>query len=195
MGIILASTSPIRRRLLEHAGLTFTSEKPDVDESELKRSATTLAPEALAQHLALAKCISVSVRYPGYLVIGADQALELSGKVYDKPENLEEAKSHLAQLRGRAHTLISAVCCARGDTVLWQCVDRAELRMRRFSDQFLESYLSQVGADAATSVGAYKLEGCGIQLFESIKGDYFTILGLPLLPLLEFLRSAGEISS
>lgn len=195
MAIILASASSIRRRLLENAGATFSCEKPLVDEKELKNRAVNLDPETLAQHLAAAKCLSVSAKHPGDLVIGADQVLSLSGRTYDKPENLEEARSHLAEFRGQTHALISAVCCARRGVVLWQYTDRAELTMRRFSGRFLEEYLAAIGADAATPVGAYKFEGPGIQLFERIKGDYFTILGLPLLPLLEFLRSTGEIAS
>ena len=195
MAIILASTSPIRRRLLENAGVACVSAKPDVNEDELKRLLPALAPGALARRLAAAKCMSVSANHPEDLVIGADQVLSFAGKTYDKPENPGDARSHLAELRGKTHTLISAVCCARGGAVLWQYDDRAELTMRPFSDRFLEDYISAVGAEAMTSVGAYKLEGPGIQLFEEIKGDYFTILGLPLLPLLAFLRSAGEIGT
>ncbi|MBC8036373.1 MAG: Maf family protein [Rhizobiales bacterium] len=193
MAIILASTSSIRRRLLENAGVAFTSEKPPVNEGELKSLSPTLGPEAMAQHLAAAKCMSVSARHPDDFVIGADQVLSFAGKTYDKPENLAEAKSHLLEFSGKTHTLISAVCCARGGAVLWHYSDRAELTMRPFSDRFLENYLAAVGGDATTSVGAYKLEGPGIQLFEGIKGDYFTILGLPLLPLLAFLRSVDGI--
>ena len=195
MAIILASASSIRRRLLENAGVALSCEKPLVDENELKDRAGALDPEALAQHLATAKCVSVSAKHPGDLVIGADQVLSFSGRTYDKPENLEEARLHLAELRAQTHALVSAICCARRGGVLWRYTDRAELTMRRFSDRFLDDYLAVVGADATTSVGAYKLEGLGIQLFERIKGDYFTILGLPLPPLLEFLRSTGEIAS
>ncbi len=195
MAIILASTSAIRKRLLEGAGVAFGTEKPLVDEHELKQRAPGLAREALAQHLASAKCLSVSAQHPEALVIGADQVLTFSNTTFDKPRSLEEARSHLQQLRGNTHTLISAVCCARASDLLWQYSDRAELTMRYFSDRFLDNYISTVGADATMSVGAYKLEALGIQLFEQIEGDYFTILGLPLLPLLEFLRSTGEIGS
>lgn len=195
MAIILASTSPIRRRLLENAGVNFIAEKPLVNENELKHHAPGLAREGLAQHLATAKCLSVSKHHPLDLVVAADQVLAFSGKTFDKPASLEEAKAQLGELKGRTHTLISALCCARGGAVLWQYSDRAEMTMRYFSDRFLEDYLAVVGNDATTSVGAYKLEGRGIQLFEQIEGDYFTILGLPLLPLLEFLRSIGEIGS
>ena len=195
MAIILASTSSIRQRLLESAGVTFVSRKPPVNEEELKRRMPIFAPEALAQQLAAAKCLSMSAMYPDDLVVGADQVLSFSGKTYDKPGNTEEARSQLAAFRGRTHVLISAVCCARGGILLWQYSGLAKLKMRSFSDRFLESYVAAAGADATTSVGAYKLEGQGIQLFEHIDGDYFTILGLPLLPLLEFLRSSGEIGS
>jgi len=195
MAIILASTSPIRRRLLENAGMPFVAKKPSVDEEEVKRSAPGLAREALAQHLASAKCLSVSARHPQDLVIGADQVLSFSGKTFDKPASLEEARSHLLEFRGKAHTLISAICCARDGAVLWQYTDRAELTMRYFSNRFLDDYLASTGPDITASVGGYKLEGLGLQLFEHIDGDYFTVLGLPLLPLLEFLRSTGEIGS
>ncbi len=195
MAIILASTSPIRRRLLKNAGVKFTVEKPLVEEDELKQGAPGLADQALAVHLASAKSLSISTRYPGAIVIGADQVLSLSGRAFDKPASLEDAKIHLAELRGRTHVLVSAVCCAKGNAILWQYSDRAEMTMRRFSDGFLQDYIVAAGADTTASVGAYKLEAQGIQLFEHVDGDYFTILGLPLLPLLEFLRSMGEISS
>ncbi len=192
MALILASTSPIRRRLLENAGVSFVTERPLVNERDLKHSAP-LSPEELPQHLAAAKCLSVTARHPDDLVIGADQVLLFAGRAYDKPANLEEAKAHLLEFRGKTHTLVSAICCARGGVVLWQYSDQAELTMRPFSDHFLANYIAAVGEDATTSVGAYKLEGPGFQLFEEIKGDYFTILGLPLLPLLGFLRSEGAI--
>jgi len=195
MAIILASTSPIRRRLLENAGVPFIAKKPTVDEQELKRNARGLARETLPLHLASAKALSISKLLRDDLVIGADQVLSFSGKAFDKPASSEEAKLHLAELRGKSHTLISAVCCARGDEILWHYSNRAELTMRYFSDRFLEDYIATAGADISTSVGAYKLEGQGIQLFERVDGDYFTVLGLPLLPLLEFLRSTGEIGS
>ncbi|MGH8550523.1 MAG: Maf family protein, partial [Methylococcales bacterium] len=179
MAIILASTSSIRRRLLENAGVEFTVEEPPVNEVELKSLATALSADALARRLAAAKCISISVRHPEDLVIGADQVLSFSGKIYDKPKNLDEAKAHLVEFRGGTHTLVSALCCAKNGTALWQHSSQADLTMRPFSDRFLENYLTVIGTDALTSVGAYKLEGPGIQLFESIKGDYFTILGLP----------------
>lgn len=195
MTVILASTSTIRRQLLENAGIMVVTQKPFADEAKLKRAAAALAPQALAQHLASAKCISVSTRHKEKLVIGADQVLSFAGRTYDKPGNRDEAHSQLKALRGRTHTLVTAVCCARGGEIVWQHSDRAELTMRAFSDSFLESYLVRMGADITNSVGAYKLEGQGIQLFEHIQGDYFTILGLPLLPLLEFLRSTGEAES
>lgn len=195
MAIVLASTSPIRRQLLENAGVRFTTEKPPVDEEELKRSAPDLAGEALALHLASAKALSVSKRHRDDLVIGADQLLSFAGRTFNKPESLEEARKHLMELRGGTHTLISAVCCIRDNETLWQYNGRAEMKMRHFSDAFLHEYIAAAGADITNSVGAYRFEGQGIQLFEHIDGDYFTVLGLPLLPLLGFLRSTGEMGS
>lgn len=188
MRLVLASTSRIRGELLTKAGLTFEALRPEVDENALKKAAKGMAPGDLAQSLAAAKAVSVANRLPGTLVIGADQILNLEGRAFDKPESREDARRHLLELRGRSHVLETAICCAEGDKVAWQHLGRATLRMRSFSEGFLDDYLGQMGPEVTTSVGAYKLEGLGAQLFDSIDGDYFTILGLPLLPLLDFLR-------
>lgn len=188
MRLVLASTSRIRGELLTRAGLTFEALRPEVDENALKRSAKGAAPGDLAQSLAAAKAVSVAKRLSETLVIGADQILNLEGRAFDKPESREDARRHLLELRGRSHVLETAVCCAEGDKVAWQHLGRATLRMRNFSPGFLDDYLNRMGPEVTTSVGAYKLEGLGAQLFDSIDGDYFTILGLPLLPLLDFLR-------
>jgi septum formation protein len=188
MRLVLASTSRIRGELLTKAGLAFEALRPEVDENALKRSAKDLAPGELAQSLAAAKAVSVANRLPETLVIGADQILNLGGRAFDKPGSRDEARQHLLELRGRSHVLETAVCCAEGDTVAWQHLGRATLRMRNFSEAFLDEYLDRMGPEVTTSVGAYKLEGLGAQLFDTIDGDYFTILGLPLLPLLDFLR-------
>ena len=129
------------------------------------------------------------------LVIGADQMLECEGVWFDKPESLAEAADHLAKLGGRSHTLISCACVVRDGARLWHHIDRARLTMRPLSQAFIASYIEQVGEAALTSVGAYQLEGHGAQLFSKIEGDYFTILGLPLLPLLDFLRHHGVIET
>ncbi len=195
MAVILASTSTIRQQLLRNAGVAFTVVHPLVDEALLKSQNPSAAPEHLASLLAAAKAAAVSRSHSTAYVIGADQVLALDGKTYDKPRNMEEAGSHLLSLRGKTHQLFSVVCCARNGHLQWRHRGRASLTMRNFSTEFLENYLAQIGEDVTTSVGAYKLEGRGVQLFSAIAGDHFTILGLPLLPLLDFLRSSGELAA
>lgn len=189
MTLILASGSAARRRMLEAAGVTFEVEVPRVDEEAAKAALRAEGVKPRDQALALAelKALSVSQDRDG-LVIGADQMLALEGEVFDKPKTTAEGREHLRSLRGRAHDLITAVVVARGGEVLWRHVDTPGLTMRPFSDGFLEDYFSRVGPSVLTSVGAYQLEGLGAQLFERVEGDYFSILGLPLLPLLAFLR-------
>lgn len=193
MKLILASTSRIRGELLAKAGITFEAVKPEVDETELKRRSPELSPGDLAQNLAAAKAVSVTNRYPGALVIGADQVLNLGGRAFDKPDSVETARRQLTDLRGRRHVLETALCCAQDGKIIWQHLGQAGLTMREFSEVFLTDYLHAVGLDVTTSVGGYKLEGLGAQLFDKIEGDYFTILGLPLLPLLDFLRRKGVL--
>ena len=195
MKLVLASTSRIRSELLTRAGLVFEALHPEVDENALKAGAKGLAPGDLAQSLAAAKAVSVANRRLQAVVIGADQVLNLEGRAFDKPESREEAREHLLQLRGRSHVLETAVCCAKSSGILWQHLGRARLTMRSFSEAFLDDYLERMGPEILTSVGAYKLEGLGAQLFEAIDGDYFTILGLPLLPLLDFLRRQGALAA
>jgi septum formation protein len=190
--LILASASTARAHVLKEAGLVFTREIADVDEDRMK---SALAAEkadtgTIAEALAVAKARKIAERFPGSSVIGADQILEIDGTRLDKPRDKEEASGHLKALRGRTHSLISAVCVARGGTVQWRHRETARLSMRAFSDDFLDFYLENAGPPILQSVGAYRLEGLGAQLFDSIDGDYFTILGLPLLPLLAFLRQS-----
>lgn len=195
MSLILASGSAARRRLLEAAGLSFEVEAPRVDEDAAKASfrAEGMAPRAQADALAELKALSVARRREGF-VIGADQMLAVEGEVLDKPRHAAEAREHLLRLRGRPHELITAVVVAREGAVLWRHIDTPRLIMRAFSDAFLDDYLSRAGADVLTSVGAYQLEGLGAQLFERVEGDYFSVLGLPLLPLLAFLREHRAVS-
>jgi septum formation protein len=195
MKLVLASTSRIRAELLTRAGLVFDALRPEIDENALKASAKLLAPADLARSLAASKAVSVANRRPEAMVIGADQVLNLEGKAFDKPGSRDEARAHLLHLRGRCHALETAVCCVRGGDTLWQHLGRARLTMRNFSEAFLDDYLERMGPEVMTSVGAYKLEGLGAQLFEAIDGDYFTILGLPLLPLLGFLRRQGALAA
>lgn len=195
MNLVLASTSRIRGELLTQAGLAFTAMRPEVDENALKISAKGVSPGDLARSLAAAKAVSVTNRSPEALVIGADQVLNLAGKAFDKPASREEARQHLLQLRGQRHVLETAICCAKAGKIVWEHLGRATLTMRAFSESFLDDYLDHMGPEVTTSVGAYKLENLGIQLFDTIEGDYFTILGLPLLPLLDFLRRQGALAT
>jgi septum formation protein len=190
--IILASASEIRRRLLVSAGINVRSLASAVDEAALKSQFVNSGERnigKLAARLATAKAELVSAANGNALVIGADQILILEGKVIDKPKSIEEARSQLLELRGKTHHLVSAVTAARDGRAIWSDTTTAELSMRRFSGKFLEDHLSAAGDDVLTSVGSYKIEGRGVQLFDKISGDYFSILGLPLLPLLSFLRS------
>lgn len=191
--IVLASTSATRQAMLRNAGLDLVAIAPQVDERQLTAAHPEWSPEMTAEKLAEAKSIEVSTRTPGAIVIGADQVLALGTRIFNKPVDTAACRAQLADLRGQTHALISAAVCSRDGKVLWSKTDAAKLRMRDFSDEFLEAYLQRNGADVSTSVGGYKIESNGVQLFSEIIGDHFTILGLPLLPLLTFLRDAGEI--
>ena len=192
--LILASTSGARRAVLEGAGVVFEAARPGVDEDAVKDEllAKGAAPKAVAQALAERKALAVSKGRPG-LVVGADQTLDLDGRLYDKAPDLAAARSRLAELRGRTHQLHSAVAAAEDGRTVWAETVSATLTMREFSDAFLDDYLAREGEAALGSVGCYRLEGMGVQLFEAIDGDYFTILGLPLMGLLELLRARGVL--
>ena len=191
----MASASTARAALLRGAGLAFETQPSDVDEGELKASMKAEGAEAAARALAELKARHVAKQAPGYLVIGADQLLECHGDWLDKAGDRSEAGEQLRLLRGQDHRLATAVCVMLDETCLWRFAGAPRLRMRNFSDEFIESYLQAAGDEALGCVGAYRLEGLGAQLFEEIEGDYFTILGLPLLPLLGFLRSRGIVAS
>ncbi|MGE0741492.1 MAG: nucleoside triphosphate pyrophosphatase [Hyphomonadaceae bacterium] len=194
MTLILASGSSSRRRMLEAAGLSFVVELPRVDEEAAKASlrAEGLKPRDQADALAELKALSVSRKQSGF-VIGADQMLAVEGETLDKPKDRNEARQHLQRLRGRKHELLTAAVVAREGAIIWRHVDTPRLKMRSFSDAFLDDYIAQAGDQVLKSVGAYQLEGLGAQLFESVDGDYFSVLGLPLLPLLAFLREHGIV--
>jgi septum formation protein len=190
--LILASASPSRRQLLANAGLVFTIEPSGIDEDEVKRSlGSRTAPQELASTLAEMKAARVSARHPDAMVVGADSTLACNGRMFDKPTDLAAARRQLQTLRGQTHELFSSVVVARGGARLWHWSERARLTMRQLDDGFIDSYLARTGDDVLTSVGAYQLEGLGAHLFSRVDGDYFTILGLPLLPLLSFLAGHG----
>ena len=195
--IVLASASPARAALLRAAGIPIRVDAAAIDEAEVKASlrAVGAEPAAVAEALAELKAQRVSRRHPGSLVIGADQVLECDGILFDKPADLAAARSQLLALRGRRHQLVSAAVLVRDGQRLWHHVARADLTMREFSTDFLDRYLRSAGGATLSSVGAYQLEGVGAQLFSSVDGDYFTILGLPLLPLLGILREHGVLPS
>lgn len=194
MSLILASGSAIRRKVLEAAGVAFEVDVPRVDEEAAKASLRRdgLKPRDQADALAALKALSVSQRREG-LVIGADQMLAIEGETLDKPKDRAEARSHLMRMRGKSHELLCAAVIARGGEVIWRHIETPRLRMRQFSDAFLEDYLDRGGDALLSSVGAYQLEGLGAHLFERVDGDYFSVLGLPLLPLLAFLREQGAV--
>ena len=196
MKITLASKSAARAQLLAGAGVSFGTVGSGVDEDAAK--ARLLSDDADPRDIALAlaetKALVVSTRRSG-LIIGADQTLDLDGSLFDKVATLDEARHRLERLRGREHQLHSGVAVARDGAVIWRETRSATLRMRDFSDGFLAAYLARNGEAALSSVGCYQLEGEGLQLFDRIEGDYFTILGLPMLGLLALLRREGVIAA
>jgi septum formation protein len=191
--LILASSSETRRKMLVGAGLTFKAVSAALDEEKLKKKlvAEGTAGSDLSLTLAKAKAAGVAQKHRGSLVIGADQTLECDGKRFDKPHSLGEARQQLERLDGKTHGLTSAACVFCEGRVIWTHIDRAHLTMRPLSAGFVESYLEALGEENLCAAGLYQLEGLGSQLFLSVEGDLFTILGLPLFPLLGFLRSQG----
>jgi len=193
--VVLASGSPFRRTMLEDAGIGVEAVPAKIDERAVEAAVegSGVTPQELAAILAEAKALDVSGRMPGRLVIGADQTLSLGDEVLHKPADMEAARRRLLLLSGRTHELNSAVVLARDGAVLWRYVGVARLTMRALDPGFVGRHLSRVGDKALSSVGAYQIEGEGIQLFETVEGDHFTIVGLPLLPLLNELRTLGAI--
>lgn len=193
---ILASASEIRKQLLRNAGLTFEVHPADLDETAIKQSVRVdegnLRPADVAQLLAQTKASVVSERFPTQLVIGSDQILVHEDEILSKPISREAARDQLIAMRGKTHHLISAVAVSVGGQVVWSYEDVAHLTMRDVSNAFLGAYLAEMGDQVMTSVGAYQLEGLGIHLFDKVEGDYFTVLGLPMMPLLGFLRSRNK---
>jgi len=192
--LVLASKSDVRGKILAAAGLRFEIRPAQIDERAMEAHAGALDAAAAARHLAHAKAQTVAATLPGRLVLGADQTLARGDMRLGKPADREAAAAQLRSLRGRTHELHSALVLMRDGAVLFDCVDSARLTMREFPDRFLDDYLDMMGKAALTSVGAYQLEGIGVHLFERVTGDYFTILGLPLLPLLAYVRQNGFVA-
>jgi septum formation protein len=187
--LLLASTSPIRRMLLENAGLPVETEAAGIDERDVEASLRTADPAELARYLAVEKARAVSRRRPGRVVVGADQTLALDGELLHRPATVDAARAQLARLAGKAHRLHSGVAVVRDGELVASFVEGAQLPMRRLTPDAIEAYAAIAGKEHLTqSVGAYQVEGLGIHLFDRIEGDYTTILGLPLLPLLRVLR-------
>ncbi|AEH85387.1 Maf-like protein [Mesorhizobium opportunistum] len=193
--IILASGSPFRKAMLLDAGIDVEAVPAEVDERALEAPLqdSGVSPEDVALVLAEAKATEVSERRPGALVLGCDQTLSLGDEVFHKPADMEGARRHLLALSGKTHQLNSAAVLVRDGKVLWRHVGIASMTMRKLDPAFIGRHLARVGARALASVGAYQVEGEGVQLFEKIEGDHFTIVGLPLLPLLAELRTLGAI--
>jgi septum formation protein len=192
--IILASKSAARRAVLEGAGVPFEVQVAGVDEDAIKAGllADGAGAREIADALAETKAIRVSQKTGGF-VIGSDQTLEFEGRLYDKVESLAAARARLVELRGKPHRLHSGVVVAKDGAAIWRELATATLTMRDFSDDFLDAYLAEEGEAALGSVGCYRLEGMGAQLFARVEGDYFAILGLPLWGLLDLLRRHGEL--
>jgi septum formation protein len=195
--LVLASKSAARRQLLEAAGIPLVIDSAGIDERAVEAPLRARQADGaeIAAHLARAKAAAVSRLRPGDLVLGADQTLAFEGKIFSKPEDRTAAAAQLAAFSGKTHHLHSALCLVHGGTCLFEHVGTAHLTCRSFTADFVEIYLSSVGNAALSSVGAYQLEGLGIHLFERIDGDQSTILGLPLLPLLAFLREEGSLAA
>ena len=193
--IVLASGSPFRKAMLEAAGVDIDVMPAKIDERAVEKTleGSGASPEDVAQVLAEAKALDVSEKNPGRLVLGCDQTLSLGAELFHKPKDMEGARAHLLKLSGKTHQLNSAVVLARNGEAFWRYVGVANLTMRKLEPAFIGRHLARVGPMALNSVGAYQIEGEGIQLFEKIDGDHFTIVGLPLLPLLKELRAMGAI--
>jgi septum formation protein len=192
--LILASQSPARKMLLANAGISFEAVPADIDERSLQKNSGLSAPGEIAGLLAREKACFVSSKNPGRYVIGADQTLALGSRLFSKPAGRAQAADQLRLLAGGTHELHSAVAVARDGKIVFSDVSVARMTMRRLDESAIEAYLDQAGQAVTTSVGAYQLEGLGVHLFERIEGDHFTILGLPLLSLLAFLRGEGLLN-
>jgi septum formation protein len=187
--LILASQSRARQMLLANAGIDFEAVAAEIDERAVQQASGLSAPDEIAALLAREKAVSVSLRQPDKYIVGADQTLALGKRLFSKPAGRAQAAEQLRELAGHSHELHSAVAVARDGKILFACATTARMTMRRLGEAEIEAYLDEAGEAVTSSVGAYQLEGLGVHLFERIEGDHFTILGLPLMQLLGFLRS------
>ncbi len=192
--LLLASKSAGRRQVLAQAALPFESRPAEVDERAIEKALGPIGADALALALARAKALVVSASAPGRLTLGADQVASCAERIFGKPETMEKAAELLRFLSGRRHRLHSALALARDGTILYESVAHADLAMRPLSDDFIAIYLSIMGDTALMTAGAYQVEGLGAHLFEKVEGDHWTIMGLPILPLLDALRRVGALS-
>ena len=189
--IILASNSQFRADLLKNAGIEFTTASASIDERVIEQPLleANLGPADIAQVLAEAKAMDVSTRNPNALIIGCDQTLSMNDNMFHKPADMKQARQHLLVISGKTHQLNSAVAFVYNQQTIWRHLSIANMTMRKLSPEYIGRYLAQAGQSVLSSVGAYQLEGTGVQLFAQIEGDYFTIIGLPLIPTLSELRS------
>jgi septum formation protein len=191
--LILASGSKARQQMLRDAGVTFDVIPADIDEGKLLQQMVQqkTGPETVAAALARAKALHVAQQSLDQYVIGGDQVLWFEGRIYSKAKTVDEARENLKGFSGKTHRLVSGVCVARGEVVLWEYVDHADMHMRKMDDAFLDDYMARAGDALLKTVGGYELEGEGKSLFEKVDGDFNTVLGMPLKPLLEFLKGVA----
>ena len=195
MSLILASASSSRKMLLTAAGVSFTADPADLDEAALIAGLKSAGTEAMARRLAEEKATAVSRRHPGKIVLGGDSVIGFEGDYVSKCASLDEARALLTRLSGHTHLLVSAAALARDGALLWAHASPCRMTMRVLSPGFLEDYLAREGEGILSSVGCYHFEGRGAQLFDTVEGDYFSVLGLPLLPVLACLRKEGLLAS
>jgi septum formation protein len=193
--LVLASGSASRRALLTAAGVDFTTDPADLDEAALMAELHSAGAETMARSLAEQKALTVSRRHPGQIVLGGDSVIAFGGNYLSKCATLDEARNLLQRLSGRTHLLVSAAALARDGALLWAHASLCQMTMRELSPQFLQDYLAREGEAILSSVGCYHFEGRGAQLFDRVDGDYFSVLGLPLLPVLVQLRKEGLLAS
>jgi septum formation protein len=193
--LVLASMSRARQMILREAGIPFTIQPANIDEREIERDLNSKSADQIAQTLAQAKALYVSKNFKDRLVLGADQVASCEGRIFGKAENITKARELLLSLSGRRHRLHSALCLAQNDTIIFQTLAYADLHVRQITSDFVDTYIEEMGDKILSSAGGYQIEALGAQLFSSIEGDYWTIMGLPILPLLEALRNEGALIS